>query len=85
MSNYPPGVTGFEFEISGPDLEHDTEVICPICNDYFAIIGHRDRGRWIECQCMHVINYLEDVPDGTLGEIEEWIVIRLEEWQEGQE
>jgi hypothetical protein len=29
MSNYPPGVTGNEYEISGPDWEGTLEVKCP--------------------------------------------------------
>lgn len=30
-SNYPPGVTGMEYEIAGPDVEYDTTIInwCP--------------------------------------------------------
>lgn len=28
MSNYPPGVTGREFEIAGPDYEEDRHLAC---------------------------------------------------------
>lgn len=31
MSNYPPGVTGNEFEIAGPDWEDDMLVRCCDC------------------------------------------------------
>ena len=31
MSNYPPGVTGGEFEIAGPDYEMDAARFCPYC------------------------------------------------------
>lgn len=30
-SNYPPGVTGNEYEIAGPDYEKDIEELCPKC------------------------------------------------------
>lgn len=31
LSNYPPGVTGNEFEIAGPDKEWEIERECPVC------------------------------------------------------
>jgi hypothetical protein len=36
MSNYPPGVTGNEFEISGPDREWEEEFQCE--NDEFEYV-----------------------------------------------
>jgi len=30
-SNYPPGVTGREFEIAGPDSEFESDHFCPVC------------------------------------------------------
>jgi hypothetical protein len=30
-SNYPPGVTGNEYEISGPDCEWEEQRECPLC------------------------------------------------------
>jgi hypothetical protein len=29
--NYPPGVTGREYEIAGPDDEFETDYFCPVC------------------------------------------------------
>lgn len=29
--DYPPGVTGFEPQIAGPNDEHETEAYCPTC------------------------------------------------------
>ena len=31
MSNYPPGVTGNEYEIAGPDSEWESEEYCAKC------------------------------------------------------
>jgi len=29
--NYPPGVTGREFQMAGPDDEYETDYFCPTC------------------------------------------------------
>lgn len=29
MSNYPPGVTGREFAIAGPDWDGEVDAVCP--------------------------------------------------------
>jgi hypothetical protein len=31
MSNYPPGVSGFELEIAGPDYEKEIGMTCHNC------------------------------------------------------
>ena len=31
MSNYPPGVTGWEWQISGPSTETETRMYCAEC------------------------------------------------------
>ena len=33
MSNYPPGVTGYEYAINGPDYEDDTDEPCWYCEN----------------------------------------------------
>lgn len=33
MSNLPPGVTGDEFEIAGPDAEEERDRYCRRCED----------------------------------------------------
>ena len=33
-SNYPPGVTGNEYAIAGPDYTQEVDGICPNCGDY---------------------------------------------------
>ena len=49
MSNYPPGVTGNEYEIAGPDFEVEHERECPVCEapcpgmDY----GYRHDHWWV--------------------------------------
>ena len=49
-SNYPPGVTGHEFEIAGPDYEKDSEEICPKCGEHLIEQGYRGE-RWLICNC----------------------------------
>lgn len=34
MSNFPPGVSGNEYPIAGPDREWDARVWCHVCEDY---------------------------------------------------
>jgi len=46
MSNYPPGVTGLEYEIAGPDGEDEVE--CPECGKV-ACRSYYKRRYWIEC------------------------------------
>ncbi len=48
LSNYPPGVTGREYEIAGPDYEGDSEEICPKCGKYLIEQGYHG-GRWLVC------------------------------------
>lgn len=34
LSNYPPGVTGFEDEIAGPLFQHESQEYCRHCDDF---------------------------------------------------
>lgn len=59
MSNYPPGVTGNEFEIAGPDWEQEAEGKCPNGHEALVDVGYR-RQMWRECnEC----DYRTDLPD----------------------
>ena len=50
MSNYPPGVTGDEFAIAGPDYEIEMDGDCPDC-DLEALMEFGFKGkRWVVCQ-----------------------------------
>lgn len=46
--NYPPGVTGSEYEIAGPDYEKELDDLCPECDGYLLEQGYR-HDRWILC------------------------------------
>ncbi len=64
MSYYPPGVTGGEFEIAGPDEETDAERFCPHCKHvttgYDVEYGNE---MWYACEeCGHNAD-LEDCED----------------------
>lgn len=46
---YPPGVTGDEFEIAGPDWEKDTDVECECgWSGVATVIGYKWQ-RWFDC------------------------------------
>ena len=48
-SNYPPGVTGAEFQIAGPDYEKESTVLCSKCRGHTTELGFRGE-RWLVCQ-----------------------------------
>mgnify|MGYP003679321021 FL=1 len=53
MSNYPPGVTGNEYEIAGPDYERESDTYCSECGAQMIAQGYRDR-HWMTCPaCNH--------------------------------
>ena len=64
MSNYPPGVTGLEYEIAGPDSETEEERFCPKCEKEQSgfLQTYRNQGWWTCDEC----NQTEDI------NMEEW-------------
>ena len=44
MSNYPPGVTGLEFEIAGPDWDGEMDVECGAWADLWVVSNDLARG-----------------------------------------
>lgn len=48
MSNYPPGVSGNEFAIAGPDYEREYEESCPACLEILYEYGYK-KDRWVTC------------------------------------
>ncbi len=60
MSNYPPGVTGNEFQIAGPDYEREIDGECSECGQSkcLAELGYRS-DRWLQCSAC---NRVEDLP-----------------------
>lgn len=38
MTNYPPGVTGGEYQIAGPDREWEETRECPECGDVHVFL-----------------------------------------------
>ena len=49
-SNYPPGVTGNEYAIAGPDYERESTIICDNCGHQMTELGYRGE-RWLSCDC----------------------------------
>lgn len=47
-SNYPPGVSGNEYEIAGPDYEHDSDVLCESCGGHTVEQGYQ-QDSWLYC------------------------------------
>jgi ribosomal protein S27AE len=48
MNNYPPGVSGNEYEIAGPDYQRDHPEPCPKCGGHMLAEGYK-RDHWIIC------------------------------------
>ena len=48
MTNYPPGVTGNEYAINGPDYEVETHEACPKCGFSLLEQGYYFE-RWVVC------------------------------------
>jgi len=48
LSNYPPGVSGNEYEISGPDWEQETTRYCDLCRQErdVTVYGHQRQAWW---------------------------------------
>ena len=60
-NNFPPGVTGNEYAIAGPDYEKESDIPCPKCGDETIEQGyHWDR--WIYCVECDLVTEIEDDP-----------------------
>lgn len=51
--NLPPGVTGNEYAIAGPDYEHESDEPCPECGESTMEEGYQE-ARWLVCDLLHV-------------------------------
>ncbi|PZR66791.1 MAG: hypothetical protein DLM66_12885 [Candidatus Dormiibacter spiritus] len=62
LSNYPPGVTGFEYEIAGPDFECPDEQYCERCgSDQKGIVAGYRGDQWFTCdRCDEVTDLFEE-------------------------
>lgn len=60
-SNYPPGVTGNEYEIAGPDYEQDHPESCPKCGEHMVEQGYRGQ-RWVVCVACDYQRDLDPAP-----------------------
>ena len=73
-SNYPPEVTGNEFEIAGPDYEKELEESCDDCGETAVVeLGYRG-DRWAEytaCGWMMDLPRWEPDPDRAYDEARE--------------
>lgn len=64
LSNYPPGVTGNEFAIAGPDSETEDGADCDTCQDWTqGMIYTYGFCRWFVCDTCHNQTDLPDVED----------------------
>ena len=61
-NNFPPGVTGNEYAIAGPDYENESDIPCPKCGG--ETLEQRYHGdRWIYCNACDFTNDIEDPGD----------------------
>jgi len=61
---YPPGVTGGEYQIAGPDYEHEIDTPCPECGRLDLMQqGYRNQ-HWVVCgNCEHQHDIESDEKD----------------------
>jgi len=57
--SYPPGVTGNEYAIAGPDYEKESDERCPKCDEELMELGYRGE-RWLACYS--TCGYTMDLP-----------------------
>jgi hypothetical protein len=75
-SNYPPGVTGREYQIAGADLETEESRTCSACGlTEVVIVEWYDYSKWFTCEGCGAENDLSseipeptDIEDPTWGE-----------------
>ena len=60
--NYPPGVTGNEFAIAGPDYEKEADIPCGACGGQTFELGYRGE-HWITCSCGWTTDLEREGPD----------------------
>ncbi len=61
--DFPPGVTGNELEMAGPDREAESDEPCPDCGGPTMECSYQSR-RWLACQNYDHTNDLESLePD----------------------
>lgn len=60
--SYPPGVTGNELQIAGPDYERESDTPCSVCGAETMELGYR-RDRWLSCGNGHTSDLERDGPD----------------------
>lgn len=74
---YPPGVTGSEYEIAGPDYERELdEERCPTCGAGPMMEQGYKQARWKVCPDGHefVLDPIEPDPDRKYDEARENLV-----------
>jgi len=64
VTNFPPGVTGREYAIAGPDYERDAEQPCPRCGSANVVEDGYRRSRWLVCRDCNEARELADVEQG---------------------
>lgn len=91
MSNYPPGVTGREYEIAGPDFEQERDIACPNGHSPSMVYGY-EWETWAHCfdkDCTYFIegkvsyDPLIDRGEDSYAESaeEEYEATMMSEWQ----
>ena len=69
MSNYPPGVTGNEYEIVGPDEEWEEMRYCPTCDTKTeGMCQSYGSDQWWDCDvCDTRVYFLDDYEPSEEG------------------
>lgn len=61
--HYPPGVTGNELEIAGPDYEIESDIPCPKCGEEQMECGYKHQ-RWLACGSCNEVTEIDQSLDG---------------------
>lgn len=74
LSNYPPGVTGNELQISGPSWESTEDVICPECDSDVeaSAWGHSGTAHYTCSNCHYEWEIPEDDMSQGADEYDVW-------------
>lgn len=64
--DYPPGVTGNEYEIAGPDYEKESDVPCATCGEPTYELGYQG-DCWLVCNMGHRSDLEPREPDPDVG------------------
>lgn len=77
VPNYPPGVTGNEYAIAGPDTEVPTDDPCPKCGGPVYMLAYGADCWHACCDC----DWTEEIPEPEPDPDDAYERRRMEPWE----